>query len=149
MLCAIENRFPGVVASGALDRKKLGSIVFADEKALQDLNCITHASVKKEVLKRLQTAPALAAIDAIGLHDGGLDSICDVTVAVVAPLKDRIARLVVREGISPEYAKNRIAAQHKDDWFREKCDVTLENNGSLADFQAKCVAFLAKTRYNK
>ena len=149
MLAAIETRFPGVVTGGNLDRKKLGSIVFADENALQDLNRITHASVKAEVLRRLENAPALVAIDAIGLHDGGLASICDITVAITAPVEDRIARLVAREGISAQYAKNRIAAQHSDLWFREKCHVTLENNGSLSDFQAKCVAFLAETRYNK
>ena len=88
-------------------------------------------------------------VDTIGLHDGGLAPICDVTVAVTAPVEDRIARLVAREGISAEYAKKRIDAQHSDDWFREKSDVTLENNGSLAEFEAKCVAFLADIRYNK
>ncbi len=146
---AIESRFPGVVTDGRLDRKKLGSIVFADENALSDLNRITHSAVKAEVLRRLESQPKLAAIDAIGLHDGGLDTICDITVAVISPEKDRIARLMAREGISEEYAKNRIAAQHSDAWFRKKCDHVLENTGSLADFQAKCVAFLAKTRYNK
>ena len=53
------------------------------------------------------------------------------------------------ETISAEYAKNRIAAQHSDDWFQEKCHITLENNGSLAEFESKCVAFLADLRYNK
>ena len=149
MLTAIEDRFPGVATNGSLDRKKLGSLVFADKAALSDLNRITHASVKTEVLRRLQTAPALTAIDAIGLHDGGLDAICDITVAVTAPAEDRIARLIAREGISAEYAKNRISAQHSDDWFREKCDVTLENTGSIGDFEAKCVAFLTDLQYNK
>jgi dephospho-CoA kinase len=101
------------------------------------------------VLRRLASAPQLAAIDAIGLHDSGLDNICDITVAITAPASDRIARLMIREGISAEYAQNRIAAQHSDDWFREKCHITLENNGSLAEFESKCVAFLADLRYNK
>jgi len=56
---------------------------------------------------------------------------------------------MAREGISQEYAKNRIDAQHSDDWFRAKCDITLENHGTLSEFQAKCVAFLTETRYNK
>ena len=98
LLAAIENRFPGVITEGNLDRKKLGNIVFADENALLDLNRITHAAVKKEVLRRLASAPQLAAIDAIGLHDSGLDNICDITVAITAPASDRIARLMIREG---------------------------------------------------
>ena len=36
LLQAIESRFPGTVENGALQRKKLGAIVFADEAALQD-----------------------------------------------------------------------------------------------------------------
>ena len=142
LLFAIEARFPGTVENGMLDRKKLGGIVFADEKALLDLNAITHAAVKREVLRRLESAPQLAAIDAIGLFEGGLAELCDVTVAVTAPEDVRIARLMAREGISAEYAKKRIAAQHKDDWFREKCDRVLENNGELDAFATKCLAFL-------
>ena len=142
MLGSIENRFPGTIVDGMLDRKKLGAIVFADEKALLDLNAITHAAVKREVLRRLETAPALAAIDAIGLFEGGLAQLCDVTVAVTAPEKARIARLMAREGISEEYAKKRIAAQHSDAWFREKCDRVLKNDGKLDAFATKCLAFL-------
>ena len=67
MLSAIETRFPGVVEDGALNRKKLGGIVFADENALLDLNRITHGAVKQEVLRQLSQEPALAAIDAIYL----------------------------------------------------------------------------------
>ena len=79
MLQDIEERFPGVVEEGILNRKRLGGIVFADEKALLDLNRITHAAVKQEVLRQLETAPQLAAIDAIGLFEGGLAELCDVT----------------------------------------------------------------------
>ena len=142
LLHAIENRFPGTVINGELDRKLLGSIVFADEKALQDLNAITHSAVKQEVLRRLEEKPGLAAIDAIGLFEGGLATLCHVTVAVTAPEEQRVARLVKREGISPEYAKKRIDAQHKDVWFREKCDRVLENDSNLDAFATKCLAFL-------
>ena len=144
MLSAIDVRFPGVIADGALDRKKLGAIVFADEKALLDLNRITHAAVRREVLKRLEGKPALAAIDAIALFEGGLAELCDVTVAVIAPEEDRVKRLMARDGISESYARSRIAAQHPDDWFRQRCGYVLENNGGLDFFQAKCVAFLRK-----
>ena len=144
LLMRIENCFPGTVSDGTLDRKKLGAIVFQDEAALAELNLITHAAVKKEVLRRLETKPALAAIDAIGLFEGELDGLCDVTVAVTAPADARIQRIMARDGISEEYAKNRIAAQHSDEWFASKCDHVLENNGTAEDFQAKCVAFFRK-----
>ena len=142
MLAAIDQRFPGVVEKGALNRKKLGTIVFADENALQDLNRITHSAVKSEVLRRLEQAPKLAAIDAIGLFEGGLADLCDVTVAVTAPEEARVQRLMLRDNISEDYARSRIRAQHQEDWFREKCDHLLINNGELDAFATKCLAFL-------
>ena len=142
MLSAIEARFPGVVENGALNRKKLGSIVFSDQNALLDLNKITHAAVKAEVIRRLAAAPKLAAIDAIALHEGGLAELCQVTVAVTAPLEDRVRRLMKRDNISEEYARNRIAAQHDEGWFREKCGYVLSNDGKFDAFATKCVAFL-------
>ena len=142
LLNAIEQRFPGTVQDGTLNRKKLGAIVFADEDALQDLNRITHGAVKLEILRQLSQKPALAAIDAIGLFEGGLGELCDVTVAVTAPKEARIHRLIVRDGITEEYARKRIAAQHDDDWFRERCDHILVNDGKIDAFATKCLDFL-------
>ena len=142
MLAAIDARFPGCVEKGVLNRKKLGSIVFADKNALLDLNAITHAAVKAEVIRQLATAPGLAAIDAIALFEGGLAELCHVTVAVTAPVEDRVKRLMVRDGISEDYARSRIAAQKDEGWFRQHCDHVLENNGEIGAFATKCVAFL-------
>lgn len=143
MLNAIENRFPGTVNQGILDRKKLGSIVFADENALLALNAITHSAVKAEVLRRLEGCQTGAVIDAIGLFEGGLAELCHITVAVTAPEAVRIRRLMTRDGIPENYARSRIAAQHSDAWFRERCDYALENDGELDAFATKCLAFLA------
>ena len=142
LLNAIGARFPGVVEDGSLQRKRLGAIVFADPRALEDLNAITHGAVKAEVLRRLETAPALAAIDAIALFEGGLAALCDVTAAVTAPEEARIQRLMARDGISKEYAKSRIRAQHGEEWFAERCDTVLRNDGSKADFEGKCRDYL-------
>ena len=144
LLAAIEHRFPGTVEEGVLQRKKLGAIVFADENALLDLNRITHSAIRAEVLRRLETAPQLAAIDAIALFEADLASLCDITVAVTAPEEDRVLRLMNRDSISAEYAKKRIDAQHKDAWFREHCTWVLENNGTQVQFHDKCIDFLQK-----
>ena len=142
LLDSIEDRFPDTVENGQLQRKKLGAIVFNDEAALNDLNRITHSAIKKEIEKRLEDAPQLAAIDAIALFESGLSSLCHVTVAVTAPEEMRIKRLMQRDNITEEYARLRIQAQHDESWFREKCDHILVNDSSLTDFQGKCVAFL-------
>ena len=116
--------------------------MFADEKALLDLNAITHSAVKQEVLRLIPREPALVAIDAIGLFEGGLAELCGETVAVTAPAQMRIRRLMQRDGISEEYARKRIEAQHSDAWFREKCGHILVNDGEIDAFATKCVAFL-------
>ncbi len=145
LLNRIENRFPGTVTDGVLDRKKLGGIVFSDEAALQGLNQITHTAVKNEVLRQLEAQPDLVAIDAIGLFEGGLAELCHITVAVIAPTEARIRRIMARDGISEEYAQKRIASQHDDQWFIAKCDYALENDGTVEDFQTKCIAFFRKS----
>ena len=144
LLSAIAKVFPNTVTDGVLDRKKLGSMVFADASALLALNQITHAAVRTEVLQCLKSKPALAAIDAIGLFEGDLASICDVTVAITAPTEARIRRIMERDGISESYARSRIAAQHDDDWFVERCDYVLKNDATAEEFTAKCLVFLRK-----
>ena len=142
LLAAIEARFPGVVEDGQLQRKKLGNIVFPDENALSDLNKITHSAVKADVLRQLQVQPKLAAIDAIGLFEGELAQLCDVTVAITAPEEARVQRLMAREGISEEYARSRIAAQRSQAEFEALCHHVLENSSDICAFRAKCLAFL-------
>ncbi len=142
LLASIEGRFPGVVEQGQLQRKKLGNIVFSDEKALRDLNKITHKAVKAEVVRLLPDTPSLVAIDAIGLFEGGLAELCQVTVAVTAPKEDRVQRLMARDGIGEEYARKRIDAQRSNEAFSALCDHTLENRGDICAFRAKCLAFL-------
>lgn len=142
LLEALHQRFPQAFSDGSFDRKKLGSIVFADAQALEDLNSITHSAVRQEVERRLEDAPPLAAIDAIGLFESGLNRLCDLTVAVTAPEEVRVQRLMQRDGISPEYARSRIAAQPSARWFADRCDAVLENNGTAEEFRKKSIAFL-------
>ena len=142
LLNSIERRFSGVVKDGALQRKQLGALVFTDPNALQDLNAITHKAICDAVLKLLSNKPKLAAIDAIGLFESGLDKLCDITVAVTAPEKDRISRIMAREQISCEYAKKRVLAQPSNEDFSALCDYTLDNSGSQQDFKNKCLVFL-------
>ena len=138
LLSAIDQRFPGCVKDGQLDRTALSAVVFSDSAALQDLNAITHRAVKNQVLELLQEAPALAAIDAIELFDGGLAQLCHVTVAITAQSEDRITRLLIRDGIS------RIGAQKPEAYFREHCDYVLENCGDLEAFQKECLDFFQR-----
>ena len=142
LLSAIDARFPGTVENGTLQRKKLGEIVFSDSAALKDLNKITHSAVIAQVKKQLNHE--LVAIDAIGLFEGALSELCDTTLAITAPEEVRISRLMARDGITAEQAAARIHAQKKQDWFVEKCDYHLHNDGTMEAFRCKCIALYEK-----
>lgn len=143
LLAELDGRFPGVVRDGALDRKALGNIVFADKVALADLNAITGGYILAETNRLLTKAEAegrtLAAIDAINLLEGELPQRCTYTIAVTAPVEVRVKRLMVRDSISQEYARLRISAQPPNEYFETRCDYTLFNDaGSPEEFYLRC-----------
>lgn len=143
LLSAIDARFPGVVQSGVLDRKKLGKVVFKDPDALLALNCLTHPAVYARVQQLLaeaeQEGRPMAAIDAIALVESGLDRLCHETIAVTAPREARVRRLMAREGISEDYARLRIAAQKSDKEFAAQCGRTICNDYPTAEgFSEAC-----------
>jgi len=144
----LTGRFGDVYKDGTLDRKALGNIVFADQEALKDLNKITHKYVGLEIEARLArhalSGGKLAAIDAIGLLEGRFAKRTAFNVAITAPTEARVQRLLAREGISEEYARSRIAAQHSNEYFEEKCDYTLRNEGTRAEFECVCNKFFTE-----
>lgn len=118
--------------SGAIDRKKLGTIVFGDPEKLKKLNTIAQTATVKRTQERLEEYRAkgktLVAIDAIGLLESPLKDLCSATVAVIAPPEVRVKRIMARESISEEYAWSRVRAQKPDDYFTQGCDYTLWND---------------------
>ena len=141
---AIEDRFGPVYRDGRLDRKALGAIVFRDQKALSDLNAITHQFINDELDRLLReyamNGGALVGIDAVELISGGAAKRCTKVYGVLAPREKRLERIMAREGISRDYAQLRLAAQKSDDYYREHCDAILFNNGELNEFAALCEA---------
>ena len=128
----LEDRFgPLTDETGEFQRKKLGAIVFADPAALADLNAIAHryvvAAIKAELDRAKEDGVRCAAIDAIALFESGLDQLCHATLAITAPAEIRVRRIMTREGISEEYARSRVKAQHDDEIFISRCQHSLIN----------------------
>jgi len=142
LVAEIEARFPGTATGGSVDRKKLGSVVFGDPAALLDLNAITHRYIGAEIGRRISDFAAsgypATAIDAIALIEGGLAKRCEAVIGILATGDERIRRIMEREGIGREYAESRVNAQKGDDYFRQNCDIIIENDGDLASFREKC-----------
>ena len=135
---AITDAFGPVFGpDGALDRQKLGAVVFADPAALDRLNAIIYERLPRELLRRIDDTDApLVGIDAINLVESGLSRLCRRTVAVLAPAETRVRRIMARDGIPEDYARLRVQAQKPDDFYRTHCtDVLVNDAGSPSDFE--------------
>ena len=119
---------------GSLDRARLGKLVFADSAQRARLDAITAAHVGRAVraqLERAEQAGApLAAIDAVNLIQSGLGGLCRATVGVLAPEKDRLARILARDSVTPERALARLRAQAPDAFYQAHCNYLLINNAA-------------------
>lgn len=139
---------PECYATGVLNTKPIGEIVFHDPEALLELNAITHAAVREEVNRRLDewamAGGTLAAVDAIALFESGLSEDCDFAVGITAPFAQRMARIMARDGISEEYARARITSQKPDDYYETNCARVLRNDGTAAEFAAACKEFFTE-----
>ena len=144
---AITSAFGNVFTlGGRLDRQKLGTLVFGDPQQLDRLNTIIYAHLPQELERRMAASPApIVGIDAINLVESGLSKLCDRTLAVLAPVEDRIRRIMARDGISEEYARLRVAAQKDDVFYRTHCTDILENTSAAPEaFQNTALLFFQR-----
>jgi dephospho-CoA kinase len=113
----IAERFgPEVLdAGGAVDRRALGAIVFADELARRDLEGIVHPAVYRAIeaglraFERLGGAP-LAVVDIPLLFETGRQKDFDCVVVTSCPEDVQRARLRQR-GLNDDQINQRLAAQ--------------------------------------
>lgn len=117
---------------GAVDRPALARIVFADPRALRDLERITHPAVRKVIDHRLATSTApVVVIEAIKLLESGLHLLCDQVWVVTCPEETQVERLVASRGMLREDALRRIRAQPPQAEKVARADVVIDNGGDL------------------
>lgn len=140
---AVATHFgAGVLApDGAVDRRALGKIVFADADALHALERIVHPRVGEATDARVRQAaaqpepPPAMVIEAVKLIESGRYRIMDQVWFVVTHPDTQKQRLMERRGLSEAEAEARILAQSP---IRERlhfADVIIENSGSLTTLE--------------
>ncbi|MCG9969383.1 dephospho-CoA kinase [Pelotomaculum terephthalicicum JT] len=140
-------------SEGALDRKKMGSIVFTDPDARVKLNGITHPriveAIEKEKLK-LNNLPGsrdkLLVIDAPLLIEAGLHKSVDEIWVVKVDDQKQIERLIERDGLSDEEAKKRVAAQMPQAEKLKYARRVIDNNGSPEETKRQIDRHLADSK---
>jgi dephospho-CoA kinase len=151
-LAEIARTFgPNVLgAGGALDRKRLGALVFADPKKRRRLEAITHPAIRQLMLAETARLAAaghpLAFYEAPLLYEVGLDGVVDAVVVVYAPVEVQRARLAARDGVSPAEAEARLAAQWPIDQKAARADFLVDNTGGAGDLGPKAERLLADLR---
>lgn len=125
-------------ASGNLERKKLGDIVFADNQKLKMLNSITRKYILEEAnFKKKQNGNKHIVYDAPLLFEAGLDTECDVVISIICETDTQIERIVKRDGISKETAMGRIKSQKENKYYIQNSDYYIENTSTPEDFYKK------------
>lgn len=149
-LAELEAAFgTGVIKDGALDRKALAAIVFAEgaQDKLLLLNSITHKHVIEQSIRLIgharQSGARGAIIDAPLLFESGAEKICTHTAAVLADREIRLARIMARDKLPVDAAQMRLNAQKPDEFYTQKVNYTIYNNGTAEQLIAAADA-LAK-----
>jgi len=136
-LASVITRFGReiLLPSGALDRQKLAGIVFADPDARRALEAIVHPEVRRatdEWFSALdpQSHPwALADIPL--LYETGRDRDFDAVIVVACDPETQVRRVVERDGLTEQEARQRLAAQLPIAEKVAKADYVIRTDGTL------------------
>jgi len=119
-----------------LNRKKIASIVFADEEKLAQLNNIIHPHVRTYIeyeveRMRKEGKTDYVFIESAILLECGYEDVCEEFWYVTAPLEVRIQRLKESRGYSDAKIEAVMNNQKQDEEFKKQCRVVLNNDSDM------------------
>ena len=124
-------------ATGRIDRRKLGALVFADPRRRAELEAIMHPAIIAESDRRVREALAagaqLVVVDAALLVEVGRHRRFPRLIVVVASEAEQIRRLRSRNGLGEAEARQRLAAQMPLAEKRKVAHHVIENSASLEE----------------
>ncbi|MGG3999985.1 dephospho-CoA kinase [Anoxybacillus kestanbolensis] len=122
-------------SNGAIDRRKLGAIVFHDEQKRKQLNAIVHPLVRKHMLQQKEQyarkREKAVVLDIPLLFESNLEHLVDRILVVYVDEQIQLRRLCERNGFSFEEAWARIKSQMPLEQKRKKADAVIDNNGTI------------------
>ncbi|KAH9486082.1 Dephospho-CoA kinase [Psilocybe cubensis] len=137
-----------LLPDGALDRKKLGSIIFNDEGKRKQLNAIVHPAVRKAMLWQVLAfwirGHKYCVMDVPLLIEGGLWQLVAQVVVVYCSEELQLQRLMLRDGSSREDATSRLKSQLPITEKVAYADIVIDNSGSKQDLERHIDGLLQK-----
>ena len=136
-------------ARGAVDRRRLGELVFEDAAELQALNEILHPRIRRRMERQIALArpnPGVRAIvlDAAVLFEAAWDDLCTHLVFVDAPGRTRAQRVACQRGWPTEKWARREKSQICLDIKAAKCDYTMDGSSSVSRLRGQARELLHK-----
>jgi dephospho-CoA kinase len=122
-------------STGEVDRRKLGTIVFADERERKALEGLVFPWIERRIGEEIARAKAdpsvsLVVLDAAIMLEAGWAGACDQLVYVDAPREQRLRRLAEERGWSAQEVDKREKSQWPLTEKQKRADWTLDNSGS-------------------
>lgn len=129
-----------------LHRKKLGTIVFADEEKRRKLNEIVHPAIRKEMQQQksayINSGEQCIVLDIPLLFENKLETIVDRTIVVYVDKHIQIERLMARDRFSRSEAIQRISSQIPLCEKIKRADAIINNNGTMAETRKQLIELL-------
>ncbi|HEY9282726.1 MAG TPA: dephospho-CoA kinase [Pyrinomonadaceae bacterium] len=131
-----------IAADGALDRARLGRVVFADEEKRRLLNSLLHpliiAAQDEWLMEREREDPSgVAVIDAALMIETGSYKRFDKLIVVHCRDDVQLERLMRRDGLSYEDAERRVAAQMPQAEKMRHADFLIDTSGTREETRAQ------------
>jgi dephospho-CoA kinase len=134
----IEAAFPGSTGPEGVKREALGAQVFGDKEALARLEAIVHPAVaakRAEFMIEHGGAPMVVFDIPLLFEKGGHESV-DMVIVVSAPAEVQRARVLARDGMTPEKFAHILSLQTPDAEKRARADHVIDTGVSLAETEA-------------
>ncbi|MFO7577838.1 MAG: dephospho-CoA kinase [Pelovirga sp.] len=126
---------------GSLNRTEMGRRIFADDRAREVLNGIMHPAIARlsgERLHELRCSSApLVVYQAPLLYEAGAQGRVDKVLMVKIAPPVQLARLMARDDLDADQARQRIAAQMSQDEKIARADYLVDNSGTLEETVAQ------------
>jgi dephospho-CoA kinase len=136
--------------NGALDRKRLGTIVFQDEEQRNLLNRTLDSFIRKEITKQTEEAKRvspLVIVDIPLLYEGKYEAMMDQVAVVYVTPEIQLQRLMMRNDFSEKEALERINSQLSLEEKRKRADVVIDNCSSKETTQRQVLDWLKKNKF--
>jgi dephospho-CoA kinase len=136
---------------GAIDRKRLGALVFADSAALGRLEAIVHPAViaeQERLLNRWQSERpgGIVVIEAIKLIESGIAKRCDALWVVTSGRETQVERLMTQRSLTRHEAELRVDAQALQAEKVALADVVIPNDTNLEELRQRVTAEWERVR---